>query len=114
MSQKKISDLFSREPKASSSGQSNFASNESAPKSEQVLLMKNEERAKKLPKIGDKPYQPNISFKKREFSGFKRNFQYKWFADFPWIHYNELEDIAYCFHCVKCIKFDRISRFVLV
>ena len=101
MSQKKISDLFSLEPKPSASGQSSFAPKEAAPKTEidQIPLVKKEECVKILPEIGNKPHQPNsnFSFKKREFSGFKQNFQHKWFTDFPWIYYNESEDKAYCF-----------------
>jgi hypothetical protein len=61
---------------------------------------------KTLPNIGDKPHQPNSSyqFKKTNFSGKNRNFQHEWFATFPWLHYSEVEDKAYCFYCVKCIK----------
>ena len=111
MSQKKISDMFSAKSKASTSSTSNFASQESAPKieSDQIPEVKNEESVKILPEIGDKPHQPNSSFifKKREFSaGYKRNFQHKWFTDYPWIHYSESDDKAYCFHCIKCIKND--------
>lgn len=58
--------------------------------------MKKEKKVKYLPDIGDKPHQPDISFsfKKREIAGFKRNFQHKWFTEYPWIHYNESEDTA--------------------
>ena len=69
-------------------------------------MTKNEKSAKSLPENGDKPHQPNsnFKFKKREISGQNRYFQHKWFSEFPWIHYNESEDKAYCFHCIKCIK----------
>ena len=69
--------------------------------------MQNEEKkAKILPNIGDQPHQPNSSFqfKKTDFSGKKRSFQHEWFTTYPWLHYCETEDKAYCFNCVKCIK----------
>ena len=66
--------------------------------------MKNEKKPKPLQIIGNSPLQPNISFMKTDFSGKLRNFQYKWFSDFSWLDYNEVEDRAYCFLCIKCIK----------
>ena len=60
-----------------------------------------------LASIGDEPNQPNSSFpfKKRVIGGTNRNFQHKWFSEFPWLHYNEKEDKVFCFYCIKCIKF---------
>ena len=60
-----------------------------------------------LARIGDEPNQPNssFSFKKRVIGGTNRNFQHKWFLEFPWLHYNEEEDSVFCFYCIKCIKF---------
>ena len=66
-------------------------------------------KTRPLQYIGNAPNQPNIVFKKTSFSGKVRNFQYKWFQDFPWLHYNEAEDKAYCFLCIKCIK-EEISK----
>ena len=57
-----------------------------------------------LPEIGEKPHQPNITFKKSLLFGTQRNFQYKWFSQFKWLHYNEALDKAYCFSCITCIK----------
>ena len=59
-----------------------------------------------LASIGDEPNQPNssFSFKKRVIGGTNRNFQHKWFLEFPWLHYSENEDRVFCFYCIKCIK----------
>ena len=27
-----------------------------------------------------------------------------WFKRWPWIHYDEGKDVAYCFHCIKAYK----------
>ena len=58
---------------------------------------------KSLPDISDKPHQPNITFKKTTIAGKTRSFQYKWFTEYPWLHYSEAQDKAYCFNCVKSI-----------
>ena len=59
-----------------------------------------------LASIGDEPNQPNssFSFKKRVIGGINRNFQHKWFLEFPWLHYSENEDRVFCFYCIKCIQ----------
>ena len=61
---------------------------------------------RKLPNIGENPHQPDRSFEfpKRDFSGRKRNFQHEWFTKFSWLHYDEAQDKAYCFICVKSMK----------
>ena len=88
----------------------NFSSNDLKSVKEQDPLLENEtsvpevKKQKSLQEIGEKPNQPNIQFKKSLISGKMRNFQYKWFIEFPWLHYNESEDKAYCFLCTKCIK----------
>lgn len=61
-------------------------------------------KAKYLPDIGEKPHQPKIMFKKTKIFGTLRSFAYKWFLEFPWLHYSEADDKAYCFYCVRCIK----------
>ena len=54
------------------------------------------------------PHQPaRLSFPKRSF-GKKavalRAFQASWFSMWKWIHYDETNDRAYCFYCVKGFK----------
>ena len=49
------------------------------------------------PDIGDKPHQPfNFHFPQREFcktSVVKRSFQNNWFQRWPWLHYDEEQDL---------------------
>ena len=61
---------------------------------------------KSLPIIEDTPHQPKRSFQfpRRDFSGRIRGFMHEWFTKFSWLHYDEAEDRAYCFLCVKCLK----------
>ena len=60
------------------------------------------------PEIGDSPHQPIFfNFPKREFGKkviVQRSFQSGWFKRWPWIHYDEGKDVAYCFHCIKAYK----------
>ena len=70
------------------------------PKNEEKVVKK----PKSLPEIGEKPHQPDISFKKSVIAGTSRNFHYKWFSEFNCLHFNEAEDKVYCFGCIKCIK----------
>ena len=67
-------------------------------------------KAKYLPDLGNEPNQPKIVFKKSKIAGVFRCFVYKWFLEYPWLHYNEAEDRVYCFHCVKCIQMN-ISKY---
>ena len=61
-----------------------------------------------MPTIGDKAYQPsNFCFPQREFgktSVVKRSFQPQWFGRWPWLHYDEDRDLAFCFVCVVAYK----------
>ena len=56
------------------------------------------------PAVGDAPHQP-LSFKPKRYFGkkviVKRSFQPQWFSRWPWLHYSEESDTAYCFNCVK-------------
>ena len=48
------------------------------------------------------PNQPiNVPFPKNKIG---RSFQSSWFQSFPWLHYEEEEDSAYCFTCLKAIE----------
>ena len=65
------------------------------------------------PSIGAVPYQPNpFHFPKREFGRpphvTRRLFQLSWFAKWTWLHYNEEEDAAYCFYCIKAFQQNKL------
>ena len=58
--------------------------------------------------IGDKPNQPtSFNFPKRKFGETKpvyRSFQPGWFKKWPWLHYDQGEDRAFCYYCVQALK----------
>ena len=59
--------------------------------------------------IPDKPHQPSASYKfpKRTFGQKKpvsRSFQPAWFSQWPFLHYNEANDVAYCHTCLLAFK----------
>ena len=61
-----------------------------------------------VPSLGNKPNQPtSFSFPKRSF-GKKdpvfRSFQSSWFKKWPWLHYDQAKDLAFCFTCIKASK----------
>lgn len=64
------------------------------------------------PLIGEKPHQPlSFKFPKREFgktSIVKRSFQPQWFSRWPWLHYDEERDLAFCFTCVKAYNDNKL------
>ena len=58
--------------------------------------------------IPDKPHQPsaNYKFPKRTFGQKKpvsRAFQSAWFSQWPFLRYNEANDVAYC-HTSGCFQ----------
>ena len=58
--------------------------------------------------IGDGANQPrSFTFPKRKF-GIKNpiecSFQPSCFEKWPWLHYNEENDSAYCYVCIKAMK----------
>ncbi len=62
------------------------------------------------------PYQPNqpktIEFPKRAYGKkviVKCSFQSRWFSLWPFLHYNEAEDVVYCHTCVKAFMLKRIK-----
>ena len=65
-----------------------------------------------LPDIPLKPHQPtNFAFPKRRFGQTKvvyRSFQALWFRDWPFLHYEESSDSAYCHTCVTAFKEKKI------
>ena len=58
--------------------------------------------------LGDKPNQPSsFTFPKRKFGETKpvyRSFQPGWFQKWPWLHYDQGEDRAFCYYCVQALK----------
>ena len=60
--------------------------------------------------IGDKVHQPkSLVFPKRKCGIKDRCFQRDWFDKWPWLHYNELNDLAYYFTCMKVIKEKKVK-----
>lgn len=62
-----------------------------------------------LPEVSDSPHQPGTAFKfpKRSFgkkSVTTRSFQSSWFQQWPFLHYDEGKDLAYCHICVTSYK----------
>ena len=48
------------------------------------------------------PNQPsNFRFPKTAFGKQSRSFQSAWFRDYPWLHYDEKIDSAFCYICIK-------------
>ena len=58
-----------------------------------------------------KPYQPgkNFVFLKTQYKLFKRAFQSAWFDRFPWLHYDVINDAAFCFTCIKAVSQNLIT-----
>ena len=67
-----------------------------------------------LPVLSDKPNHPKtFAFPKRKFGDKKltyRSFQSSWFDKWPWITYNETEDKAFCFVCIKAVQQERVRN----
>ena len=67
-----------------------------------------------LTDIGDSAHQPHgFSFPKRKFGNknpVERAFQPTWFSKWPWLHYNEKTDSAFCFMCTKAMKEKKIRK----
>jgi len=70
-----------------------------------------------FPELGDKPNQPkSFSFPKRKFGDKKptyRSFQSSWFEKWPWLTYNETDDKAFCFFCIKAVLQERVRNCAL-
>lgn len=50
----------------------------------------------------DKPNQPkNFIFPKKPYGKQNRSFQKVWFEEYPWLHYSEEKDVAYCYICIN-------------
>ena len=66
------------------------------------------------PSLGETPNQPRLlKFPQREFgqkTPVKRSFQPQWFNRWPWIHYDESSDAAFCFLCVKAYSQKKLDN----
>ena len=65
--------------------------------------------------IPDNPHQPsaNYKFPKRIFGQKKpvsRVFQSAWFSQWPFLCYNEANDVAYCHTCLVVFKQRKVSK----
>ena len=71
-----------------------------------------------LPNIGEKPNQPKrFSFPKRDYckkTVVKRAFQQQWFHNWPWIHYDEVKDVAFCHTCVTAVRSKKLKNIPIV
>jgi len=70
--------------------------------------------SRSLPDIGERPNQPRrFTFPKCEFgkkSVVKCAFQQLWFQSWPWIHYDETNDVAFCHTCVTAARSKRLKN----
>ena len=66
-----------------------------------------------LQTLGDQPNQPTaFSFPKRDFgkkNPVSRSFQASWFRKWPWLHYDQTNDRAFCFTCMKALKLGNLK-----
>jgi hypothetical protein len=62
--------------------------------------------------VPDQPHQPlTFSFPKRSFGKTApvfRSFQPSWFSQWPFLHYDETNDVAYCHTCLMEFKMKRM------
>lgn len=76
--------------------------------------MANKRKLTDIPDVGDAPHQPkNFKFPRRSFGKANvstRPFQENWFSDHRWIHYDESNDKAFCYVCIKAYKNGCISN----
>ena len=67
-----------------------------------------------LPNVGEKLNQPKrFLFPKREYGKktiVKRAFQQQWFHHWPWIHYDEVNDVAFCHTCVAAARSRKLKN----
>ncbi len=67
-----------------------------------------------VPDLPDKPHHPSCSFNfpKRVY-GLKAmtscSFKHHWFKSWPFLHYNEAQDVVFCHTCVKAFRTKRMK-----
>lgn len=56
--------------------------------------------------VPQKPNQPSeeFLFPKKKFGDNYRSFKSSWTRQFPWLHYNESSDSAFCWYCMKAME----------
>ena len=62
--------------------------------------------------VTERPHQPSgLNFPKRSFGtrGVLRSFQPAWFSKWPFIHYDEAKDAAFCHTCMMATKNRRMK-----
>ena len=63
------------------------------------------------------PHQPrSFSFPKRTFgkkAPVNRSFQASWFESHSWLHYDEANDAAFCYICMKAAKENKLTRCIV-
>ena len=63
--------------------------------------------------VAEQPNQPsNFKFPQREFgckTKVKRLFQATWFKRWSWLHYNESNDVAFCYFCIKAYRDKKLT-----
>ena len=74
-----------------------------------ISTPKDKSKADKIPK---EPYQPSdLDFPKSTFGNDpkQRSFNKSWFEHFPWLHYDQSKDAAFCFTCIVALSKNMIS-----
>ena len=65
-----------------------------------------------IPDFPTTPHQPlEFAFPKRPFVKAKvvyRSFQKSWFKEWPFLHYDESKDVAFCHTCATAVKEKKI------
>ena len=69
-------------------------------------------RCTEIPELPAAPHQPSkFVFPKRPFGKAKvvyRSFQKSWFNEWPFLHYVEAKDVAFCHICATAVKLKKI------
>ena len=71
-----------------------------------------------MPSIGEKPNQPkgslfsNCNYGKKTTVTLKHgSIQHaRWFHNWPWIHYDEFKDVAFCCTCVTAVRLRKLKN----
>ena len=69
---------------------------------------------KSLPSLPNEPHHPTnrFVFPKRTFGltkPVKCSAHYNWFQSWPFLHYDEGQDVVFCHTCVKAFELDRMK-----
>ena len=67
-----------------------------------------------IPDLSDEPHHPPCSFNfpKRAYGQkvtTSCNFKHHWFVSWPFLHYDEAQDVVFCHTCVKAFHTRRIK-----